>query len=167
MKRKVSKNKIDFSVPENYFSDFDKRLESSINTSEAIPKATGFKVPDGYLDNLGDRLWNKIDQNKSSVRTAKIRRLYAMSSIAAILILGFIIMKPKNTFATEQSEELTTFAINTYIDEGFINLSTYDIIETFEGVSLEDIEMTDPIPREEIIEYLNQNNIDNYTLTVE
>jgi len=167
MKRKVSKNKIDFSVPENYFSDFDKRLESSINTSEAIPKATGFKVPDGYLDNFGDRLWNKIDQNKSSVRTSKIRRLYAMSSIAAILILGFIIMKPKNTFATDQSEELTTFDINTYIDEGFINLSTYDIIETFEGVSLEDIEMADPIPREEIIEYLNQNNIDNYTLTVE
>lgn|SRR5690606_29708846 len=167
MERKTSKNNKDFSVPENYFSSFNERLESRIGTSEAIPKATGFMVPDGYLDEFSGRLWNKINQKRSSARTTKVRLFYAMSSIAAILILGFIILKPGNTMVAEQGEELTTFDINSYIEEGFINLNTYDIIETFEGVSLEDIQMTDPIPREEIIEYLNQNNIDNYTLTVE
>ncbi|WP_417360978.1 hypothetical protein [Galbibacter sp.] len=167
MERKASKNEKDFSVPDNYFANLNKRLENRIGISEAIPKATGFTIPDGYLDEFENRLWDKIKQKKSSDRTAKVRLLYAMSSIAAMLILGFILMKPKNSFPTDQGEELSTFDINSYIEEGFINLNTYDLIETFEGVSLEDIEMTDPIPREEIIEYLNQNNIDNYTLTVE
>lgn len=167
MKRKASKNKVDFSLPENYFSDFNKRLERKIEISEAIPKSTGFIVPDGYLDEFDNRLWSKLNKTDSVKKTSKVRLLYAIGSIAAILILGFIIIKPGNTYATDQSEELTTFDVNSYIDDGFMNLSTYDIIETFEGVSLEEIEMTDPIPREEIIEYLNQNNIDNYTLTVE
>jgi len=167
MKRKVSKNKIDFSVPENYFSDFDKRLESSISTSEVIPKATGFTVPEGFLDDFENRVWSQIDPGTTRDKTVKVRFLYAMSSIAAILILGFLLIKPASTLTTEQADELTSFDIKTYIDDGFINLNTYDIIDTFEGVSLEDIQMTDPIPREEIIEYLNQNNVDNYTLTFE
>src|SRR5690606_15575604 len=167
MKRKASKNKVDFSLPENYFSDFNKRLERKIEISEAIPKSTGFIVPNGYLDEFDNRLWSKLNKTDSVKKTSKVRLLYAIGSIAAILILGFIIIKPGNTYATDQSEELTTFDVNSYIDDGFMNLSTYDIIETFEGVSLDEIEMTDPIPRKEIIEYLNQNNIDNYTLTVE
>jgi len=167
MKRKASKSKVDFSLPENYFSDFNQRLERKIEISEAIPKSTGFIVPSGYLDEFDNRLWSKLNKTNSVNKTGKVRLLYAIGSIAAILILGFIIIKPGNTYATDQSEELTTFDVNSYIDDGFMNLSTYDIIETFEGVSLDEIEIADPIPREEIIEYLNQNNIDNYTLTVE
>lgn len=167
MKRKVSKNKIDFSVPENYFSDFDNRLEKKINTSEAIPKVTGFKVPSGYLEDFEKRLWNTMEMEASTARGTKVRWLYAVSSIAATLILGFVLIKTTSPLTTEQVEELTSFDVKTYIDDGFLNLNTYEIIDTFEGVSLEGIEMTDPIPREEIIEYLNQNNIDNYTLTFE
>src|SRR5690606_5069658 len=167
MERKVSKNKIDFSVPENYFSDFDNRLEKKINTSEAIPKVTGFKVPSGYLEDFEKRLWNTMEMEASTARGTKVRWLYAVSSIAATLILGFVLIKTTSPLTTEQVEELTSFDVKTYIDDGFLNLNTYEIIDTFEGVSLEGIEMTDPIPREEIIEYLNQNNIDNYTLTFE
>ena len=167
MKRKASKNKVDFSLPETYFSDFNKRLERKIEIAEALPKSTGFIVPDGYWDEFDNRLWSKLNKTNAAKKISKVRLLYAIGSIAAILILGFIIVKPGNTYGTDQPEELTTFDVNSYIDDGFMNLSTYDIIETFEGVSLEEIEMADPIPREEIIEYLNQNNIDNYTLTVE
>lgn len=167
MKRKASKNKVDFSLPGNYFSDFNKRLERKIEISEAIPKTTGFMVPKGYMDAFDTRLWDKLNKADTSKDNGKLRLLYTIGSIAAVLILGFIIIKPGNSYATDQEEVLTTFDINSYMDEGFMNLNTYDIIETFEGVSLEEIEMTDPIPREEIIEYLNQNNIDNYTLTVE
>lgn len=167
MKRNTSKNKIDFSTPENYFSDFDKRLERKIEISESIPKAAGFKVPQGYFDALSPQVWNNVNKSEPSPKSGKLRVLYVASSIAAILILGFILVKPGHSYATDETRELTELDINSYIDEGFMSLSTYDIIETFEGVSLEDIRMAEPIPKAEIIEYLNKNNIDNYTLTVE
>lgn len=167
MKNKASKPKMDFSLPENYFADFNKRLDRKIEISETIPKATGFVVPDGYLNEFDKRLADKIIKTHAARKQSKLRVLYTIGSVAAAIILGFILIKPGNSMAIEQQETLTTFDIDAYIEEGFMNLNTYDIIETFHGVSLEEIQMSEPIPREEIIEYLNQNNIDNYTLTVE
>lgn len=167
MKRNTSKNKIDFSIPENYFSDFDKRLKRKIEISESIPKSAGFKVPQGYFQGIETQVWNKVKEPSTSTKSVKLRMLYVVSSLAAILILGFILIRPRQSYATDETSELTEFDINSYIEEGFINLTTYDIIETFEGVPLEGIRMTEPIPKNEIIEYLNKNTIDNYTLTVE
>jgi len=86
-----------------------------------------FKVPDGYFDNLSDRIMNNIyEEEKKSKKTIKMNLSFVRKaiSIAAILILGLIISKPFDNSNVNKNQVITTDSTLTEEEMNYLLLSS-------------------------------------------
>tara|TARA_R110000772_G_scaffold55661_1_gene127048 strand:+ start:1559 stop:2059 length:501 start_codon:yes stop_codon:yes gene_type:complete len=165
---KDKKYKSGFKVPENYFDNFEKRLFNTIE-SETLPKETGFKAPDGYFDNLEDTLLQKLNATEKPQKVISLnsRRTWVyLTAIAACLTI-IISMLIKDESIVKQIDSIKTVTIENYIDEGYLELESYEVLALLDDDDLADLNFESDIFSEESLEnYLLENSIEE-TLLIE
>lgn len=155
-----------FQLPEDYFKDFEDRLFNKLN-EETLPKQTGFKVPEGYFNQVEDQLFNSLSKTKPDSKVISIfsrKTLFYAASIAAITILIFSLINTKQTLIT--LDEIDIASIENYIDEGNININSYDITSFYTNEDLEKFANENEFISEQSLEdYLLENIEDTSLLT--
>ncbi|AFL81890.1 hypothetical protein Aeqsu_2432 [Aequorivita sublithincola DSM 14238] len=123
---KKDKNISGFTTPENYFESFEERLFSKIS-EENFSSSAGFKAPDGYFDALEERVLKTIihsEEPKTVISLYPKKYFGYAATIAACLIVAFMVFSNK----TDNSlDSLEMAAIDTYIEEGNLNLDLYEL----------------------------------------
>lgn len=165
---KDKKNKSGFKVPENYFDDFEKRLLKKIE-SETLPKETGFKVPDRYFDTLEDTLLQRLHTEEKSQKVIHLNSrstwVYLTAIAACFAIIVSILVR--NESIVKQMNSLKIASIENYIDEGYLDLDSYEVLALLDDEDLTNINVENDIFSEESLEnYLLENNIEE-TLLIE
>ena len=162
------KYKSGFKVPENYFDSFEKRIFDTIE-SETLPKETGFKVPDGYFENLEDTILQKLtatDKPRKVIPLNSRKTWIYLTAIAACLAV-IISMLIRDESIVKQLDLIKTATIENYIDEGYLDLESYEVLALLDDEDLTSINFESDIFSEESLEnYLLENSIEE-TLLIE
>lgn len=123
--KKLNK-KENFRLPENYFSDFNKKIYLNSGIKE------NFNVPEGYF--------NKLTLSKINSKNKSVFKIRAISTIAASLIFLFL---SYNMFI--KSDQPDSF------DENLLIFSDYDI---YNSLYSDDISVNDMIDNSKSYDYL-------------
>ena len=119
-------NKENFRVPENYFSDFNKKIYLNSGIKE------NFIVPEGYF--------NKLTLTKINSKNKSVFKIRAISTVAASLIFLFL---SYNMFI--KSDQPDSF------DDNLLIFSEYDI---YNSLYSDDISANDMIDNSKSYDYL-------------
>ncbi|MEL4307654.1 hypothetical protein [Joostella sp. CR20] len=144
-----------FAIPENYFQEFDNRLSKRIASAAGIPEASGFVVPKGYFEKVETEILSKTLPKKKT-KVIQLSWFYKAAAVAAVFLIGFFISKNSNSTITDFNQ-IAISDINDYIENGYVSLNAYDISDTFNDVSFNDIEIDETINEDEIFNYLEEN----------
>lgn len=165
---KDNKHKHGFKVPENYFENFETRLFEKIN-SEGLPKESGFRVPEGYFENLEDRVIQKLYASENQPKVIRLnskRTLAYVIAIAACLAL-IISVAVQNKSIVQQLDSLKVASIENYIDEGYMDLESYEVMALLNDEDLTNMNLENDIFSEKSLEtYLMEHRIEE-TLLIE
>ncbi|MFT5890307.1 MAG: hypothetical protein ACI9Y7_000397 [Dokdonia sp.] len=143
-----------YKVPDDYFIDFQERLQVQIEFEEMVGpnRDAGFTVPEGYFSNFSEKLVQQTQQPTKVVSLFKSKWMYAAASVAAIIILLFA-LSPSNTLNTFDSLENDTIAAYLETDHSF--LSAYDLGELLTDEELDNLSNTIQLEDAEVLEYLD------------
>jgi len=128
-----------FSVPDNYFSDLDNKIISTLN-NESIEseleeaeqlrlfhsRENTFNVPKGYFEQLPGKISARIAVEK---KTAVVRNLLAVVSVAAALVIVFLLFKPQDitTIPVNNPIALSSEEIQNYLSANIASLDEQSI----------------------------------------
>lgn len=162
--KNISKNN-DYKVPENYFINFQERLQVQIEFEEIVglKKEAGFTVPDDYFSNFSQKVLQQTQQPTKVVSLFKSKWMYAVASVAAILLFIFV-LNPFSTTTTFDSLENDTIAA--YLETNNSFLSAYDLGELLTDEELENLSNEIQLEDTEVIDYLNTTT-DPYDLMIQ
>ncbi len=161
---KKEKNIPDFKVPKDYFETFEERLFSKIS-EENFPKSAGFKAPDMYFENLNTRILEAINSSEKSQKAIPLfpkKYLGYAAAIAASLVIGFLIFNTKTD--NSNLDSLQFAAIDTYIEEGNLNLDYYDLTSYIDDEDITNIKLEDQQFSEATLKNYIMENVDEETL---
>ncbi len=150
------KNISGFKVPENYFEVFDEHLFSKIS-EENFPKSAGHIVPEGYFENMEDRIVKRVI---NSEKPTKVIPLFAKkyfgyaAAIAACLLIGFMIFN--NRADNSNLDSLQLAAIDTYIEDGNLNIDLYDLTSYIDDEDITDLNLEN--------QQFSKTTLENYLL---
>lgn len=141
-----------FSVPDNYFSDLDKNIISALNNKsiESEPEEAAhlkslrsgknaFDVPYGYFEQLPEQISARI---ATEGKTAVVRplhkyfqysfrsgKLLAAVSVAAALIVVFLLFKPQHvsTVPSNNTITLSSEEIQNYLNANIVSIDEQSI----------------------------------------
>ena len=160
----IPENK-NYSVPEDYFVDFQERLQVQIEFEELVgpSNASGFVVPDGYFSTVTEEITSKIQKPTKVVTLYTSKWMYAAASIAAIVIL---VLALRSTNTTGTFEDLESDTIASYLETEDSLLSAYDLGELFTDEELDELSNTIELEDTEVLEYLDITT-DPYDLMIQ
>lgn len=155
-----------YKVPENYFVNFQERLQVQIEFEEIVgaKKATGFIVPEGYFSNFPEKVLQQTVTPTKVVSLFKPKWIYAVASVAAVALFLFILDPFNKEEYTFDSIEDDTIA--EYLETNTIYLSTYDVGELLTDEELENISNTIQLEDTEVLNYL-ETITDPYDLMIQ
>ena len=163
----MNKNKYTrgFKVPENYFDSVEETILQRLDESE-LPEKSGFTTPEGYFDGLEDQLLDIVSTSEEQTGVISLisrRNAAIVLGIAACLAV-IITVALNNDNASSDSFDLAT--VTDYIDEGYLELSTYEVSNLLEEEQLEELTLA-PLTTEESIEDYLLEHIDENNLLIE
>jgi hypothetical protein len=161
---KENKNISGFKTPENYFDDFEKRLFNRIS-EEKFPKSAGHKVPDGYFENLEDRVLKTVINSEKPTKIIPLfpKKYFGYAAaIAACLLIGFTLFNTKTDNSSLDSLQLA--AIDTYIEDGNLNLDLYDLTSYIDDEDITDLNFENQQFSETTLENYLLENVDEEIL---
>lgn len=163
--KNIPKN-INYNVPNDYFIDFQERLQVQIEFEELVgPKRdSGFKVPDEYFSEFSEKI---TQQTKQPTKVVSIRRnkwMYAVASIAAILIITLMLIPPDTIGVLPDDPDSDTIA--EYLETNNSILTVYDFEEILTDDELDDLSFTIELEDTELIDYLDITT-DQYDLMIQ
>lgn len=155
---------LDFKLPESYFETFEERLFSKIS-EENFPKSAGFKAPEGYFESLETQVLKTI---KTSEKPQKVISLFPKkyfgyaAAVASCLIVGFAIFNNKTSRTNLDALQLA--AIDTYIEEGNLNLDLYDLTSLINDEDINEVNFESKQLSDNALENYILENVDEETL---
>ncbi len=161
---KENKNITGFKTPENYFEDFEERLFSKIS-EEGFPKSTGHTVPDGYFETMEKRVSKAVINSEKPTKVIQLfpKKYFGYAAaIAACLVIGFTVFNTKTDNSSLDSLQLA--AIDTYIEEGNLNLDFYDLTSYIDDEDITDLNFDNHQFSESTLEDYLLENVDTETL---
>ena len=165
---KNKKNIPGFKTPKDYFESFDERLINKMNEEE-LPREHGFTVPDGYFKELEGSILQKVNVSESQTKIIplfKKQTLLIVASIAACAAILFSVVKTNND-ASFDFEAIELSNLDGYIDDGNLELNTYELMAMLEDEEITIIGAENDYFLEENLEEYLLNNIDDNTLLIE
>ena len=167
MKNKNEKYHSGFTTPDNYFENFEDKLFDRLN-EEQLPENSGFRVPEGYFKGLEDRVMELVHTTETKPKVIPLitKRFIGIAAVAACVVLIVTIFNNKTTISKDFNE-LQLSSISTYIEEGNIDINSYDIAAMLGGDEILEISAdTEQFLEEGLEEYLLET-IDENTLLIE
>lgn len=163
--KNIPKN-INYNVPEDYFIDFQERLQVQIEFEELVglKKEAGFKVPDGYFSELSEKIAQQTKQPTKVVPIHRNKWIYAVASIAAILIIIFNLIPTDTRGVTPYDPDRDSIA--EYLEINNSTLTVYDFEELLTDDELDDLSFTIELEDTELIDYLDITT-DQYDLMIQ
>lgn len=164
MKEKT--NKSGLHLPEGYFNNFEDRMMLKV-MEDSLPKSNGFKTPDGYFVQFEDRVVSHVSETgrPKIIPLYRNKTLLYVSGIAASLVL---IISLLNGLGSAQSfDDLSASAIEEYIEEGGMDIDSYDVMALLEEEDINDITIPSEVISEESLENYLLENIDETSLLIE
>lgn len=161
---KRDKNISGFKTPENYFEDFNVQIFSKIE-EENLPKSAGFKTPKGYFENLETQVLKTL---VTSEKPQKVISLFPKkyfgyaATLAACLVIGFAIFNNKTSKTNLDALQLA--AIDTYIEEGNLNLDLYDLASFMDDEDIKEVNFESKQLSDNALENYILENVDEETL---
>ena len=126
------------------------------------PKITsGFKTPEGYFDDLSEKINANLPKNEPKVVSIFQKRKTWMYGIAAVLAISLSVVFYQQSQSTET---LDAEFLENYIARN-TTVSEYDLLELLEKEDIEkiqiDLDIQDDILEETMI---NNNNLEHYII---
>lgn len=162
---KQNKHNHGFKVPETYFLDFDARLLDKLE-EEKLPKATGFKTPDGYFEALDDSVIKRLDLpgKKGKVIPLFSRKVWGYTtSVAACAAVVFIVFNINKT-QTANFDTLQFSAISNYIEGENLGLDISEIESLLNEDEIGTIQFEYELVTEDVLEEYLMDNLDVSTI---
>lgn len=154
----------DYQVPEDYFIDFQERLQAQIEFEDIVgtKNVSGFIVPKDYFTNFPKKVRLQEHASIKVVSLFKTKWIYAAASVAAIIVLLFM-LRSSNTLLIDDLENDT---IASYLESENNGLSIYDLEELLTDEELDNLSNTIELEDEELLEYLDITT-DPYDLMIQ
>lgn len=155
-----------FKTPKNYFENLESQIMEEVSLASKLSKENPFKVPEKYFDELDHRVLNQTSGKKKQPKVIPIYRnimFRYVAGIAALLLVFFSIFKLQQTVSSETN---TITQIESYIENGFLDLSYLDYEALLTDEMLEDTSFISNLEQEELFEYLSYE-IDEILLTTD
>jgi len=132
-----------------------------------IEKKSGYKVPEGYFEELPLKIQQRIQSESTQSKTLKVPSwsLAMAASVVIILTSVFLLFQGKDNAAEELLAEVPEEDLIAYLDQ--FEMDEYDLASAFpedtEELEFEDIEMLDEVDLEDesIDEILLEFNIED------
>ncbi len=143
-------------VPDSYFENFT----VAVGEKQALLKGVrpGLIVPKEYFDSVEDKVFQSLQKDDTSFVINKeqkkkatkpiIKSLWISVAVAASLALFVVLQNP-----FEKKESITIVDIEMWIDEGELDLSSYELAAVLEE-DVESLNIQNSLNEEEIEEYL-------------
>jgi hypothetical protein len=156
---------INYNVPDDYFIDFQERLQVQIELEEilGLKREAGFNVPDGYFDSFAKKIEIQTKPEPKVIALYKHKWTYAIASVAAIILFLFLIL-PKETQITFDSLESDSIVEYLEIDNSL--LSEYDLGALLTDEEFDDLSSTIQFEDSDLIDYLDITT-DQYDLMIQ
>ena len=138
---KKENNISNFKVPDGYFETFEEQLFSTI-LEEKFPKSNGFVVPEDYFENLEEGIIKALESSKKEVKIIPLfpkKYIGYAAAVAAFLIIGLTIYS--NKIDVQNLDNLQWSSIDSYIEEGNLNLDLYDLTSIMDDSDISGIEI--------------------------
>ena len=156
------KHKTGFKVPAHYFDTLEETICNEIDL-EVLPKDTGFIAPVGYFENVETvvlQTLNFDEKPKSVIGLNSRKTLVYVSAVAACFAI-IVSVFYSNKSIVKQIDSIKTSSIENYIDEGFIDLKSYEVLALLDDEDIVNIDLESNIFSEESLEnYLLENRIE-------
>mgnify|MGYP006183785811 FL=1 len=118
--------------------------------------ATGFKTPENYFESFEARMLAQLPKEESKVIVFPVRKLYIVSTIAAV-ILAFIAIP----FYFNSNTTLESISVESYLS---YQLTTEDIVEKLTPEDIVAFENTLALSNDGLEEYLSETQNLNFYL---
>lgn len=132
---------------------------------ENFPKTAGFKTPEDYFEKLETRVLKEVSalENPNKVIPLFPRKYFGYAAaIAASLVIGFSLFN--TTSNTSSLDSLQLAAIDTYIEEGNLNMDLYDLTSYIEDEDVPNIDLDAKYFSDSSLKEYLLENIDTETL---
>ena len=160
MKTNKKNNEEAFQIPQNYFEDFEQRLQAELKFQQLFPtKGDGFTVPNGYFEEVELRLIKNAVTPSRVINHNFKAFTAAVVTIAAVIALLFYVVNPVNTNSDFDGLSLTN--LENYLDDQdrLQDYSSYEELTSIEANTsfFDDQTLSDDV----IYEYVDQDIIAN------
>lgn len=152
-----------FTVPNNYFENFEEKI--LIESYASFNKKSPFKTPDNYFENLEDSIINKITaiekQPNSKVISLYKKTIQLIPTAVAACILLFVSYTYFNFNTTNEIidfNNITAAEIEEWYENGYLTTNEEDLSVAINSTNLnfeEDILTSINLNNDNLEEYLN------------
>ncbi len=149
-------------TPEGYFENFEDRMMLRI-MEENLPESNGLRVPNTYFDSLEDRVVDRLEVNTEPkvIPLFSKRTLIYVSGIAASLLLLISLWGRSGEMSLD---ELSANEVEEYIENGGIDLSSYEVMALLAEDELSEINIPSEVISDEQLETYLLENFDETSL---
>lgn len=159
---KDKSNNTGMNTPKGYFENFEDRMMLRV-MEENLPESNGLRVPNTYFDSLEERVVDRLAVNKEPkvIPLFSKRTLIYVSGIAASLILLISLWGKTDELSLD---ELSANEVEEYIENGGIDLSSYEVMALLAEDELSEISISSEVISDEALEAYLLENFDETSL---
>lgn len=151
-------------APEGYFDDLENRVFAKLQ-EEGLPDEIGMKVPEDYFDTLEDRLIERLGNEE----TTQVIPLYRRRPFVYAASIAACLILAVTLFIRNAPDDivLEIADIEAYFEEGGMEYDTDDIAQLLTDEDLEDLPSEKILFSDQDIEEYLLENLDDTNLLIE
>ena len=160
LKAENLQNKINsktFKTPDNYFNSIEDIVLAKLK-AEVLQNKNNSQIPENYFETLETKVISEIKTAPKviSLKT-KLTKFIAPIAIAASLLLVFVL---NNNSTTVSFESLAVTDIESWIDNGSIDIDALSIASIYPDIELDTKMYSVSLTDEEVLDYLYEENLE-------
>ena len=156
--------KTPFKTPENYFSTIESRVFDTIKSEE---KESAYEIPKGYFDTVEDNVFKKLKPETKVIdfRTRFTKTILPIAAAASLVLFFTFQFLNKSEDNTDLFAKIEIAEMENWIENGDIEINSYQIATVYEDTDFEDIELNDQYTDDNLMDYLDDIDVESLILT--
>jgi hypothetical protein len=155
--------KTPFKTPENYFSTIEDRVFNTIKSKET---ESTYTIPKDYFNTVEDNVFEKLHAETKviSLKSRFIKTFLPIAAAASLVLFFTLQLLNNSNDSTDLLVNLEISEIESWIDNGDLELDSYEIAAIYENVDFDELEINQQYNYEYLIEYLEDIDIESLYL---
>ncbi len=163
LKSKNFKAKQDeFSTPDGYFDQVEDLVITKLKATALQDKDQSSVILEDYFDKVEDSIIDQLNSKSKSFPLNKNILKYLVPVAVAASLMLIVVLNTKND-PVVTFDSLATSEIESFIDEGMIDIDAESLAMVFPDVDIENDGFESSLTNDEVLEYLNDTNLENLT----